>query len=266
MNAWSDDATPLLAIAEAAAFLNVGKATIRRWTDEGRLSCSRIGARGERRFRKVDLVDFVNESRTKSGTNTKSQLVFPVAERTGSSHHCIISDDVDAEWEVLGKAILAALDQGAQVFVIEVSDRKKRLESLLKKHGLNKRRLLESHALNCVSIEDSYLLSGEFHWDRAVAFVESAILTAKARGFERVLIVGADAGTSQAENHRYGDELKKYELALDAMLMRHPNASVLCPYTASVLSSQLMVQGFLTHPHLHIRDTSLPGLLGQVPG
>ena len=53
--------SPLLTITDAATLLNVSKATIRRWTNEGRLKCSRIGARGERRFRKADLMAFVSQ-------------------------------------------------------------------------------------------------------------------------------------------------------------------------------------------------------------
>ena len=97
-----------------------------------------------------------------------------------------------------------------------------------------------------------------------MAFFESAILAAKARGFEKVLIIGADSGQAESKRQGYADEMKKYELGLDDMLSRHPGASVLCPYTASEISAQLMIQGFLTHPQLCIHTTTVPGFLGQV--
>jgi excisionase family DNA binding protein len=255
---------PLLTITEAATFLNVSKATIRRWTDDGRLACLRIGARSERRFRQADLDELITKSEPKQYVGKAATAPSPAAPVSNLGHQCIVSNTLDEEWATLGTAILSALEEGAQVLVVEVSDRRKRLEGLLRDKGLSLRKLLATHALSCVSIEDSYYLSGEFRWDRAVAFIESAILTAKARGFERVLIIGADNGRAEPEGVGYADEMKKYELGLDEMLSRHSGASVLCPYTASEMSAQLMIQGFLTHPQMQVYATPVPGFLGQV--
>jgi len=46
----------LLDIAEAAALLKVSAASLRRWTNAGRLRCFRVGGRRERRFRRADLL------------------------------------------------------------------------------------------------------------------------------------------------------------------------------------------------------------------
>jgi excisionase family DNA binding protein len=255
---------PLLTITEAAAFLNVSKATIRRWTDDGRLACVRIGARNERRFLQGDLAGLITKSESKQGVSETRETMSRSVPGLNSGHQCIVSNTIDEEWATLAPAILAALEEGAQVLVVEVADRRKRLEDLLRAKGLSMRKLLATHVLYCVSIEDSYYLSGEFRWDRAVAFIESAILAAKARGFEKVLIIGADSGQAESKGQGYADEMKKYELGLDEMLSRHPGASVLCPYTASEISAQLMIQGFLTHPQMCIHTTPVPGFLGQV--
>ena len=255
---------PLLTITEAATFLNVSKATIRRWTDDGRLACLRLGTRNERRFLQSDLARLITKPESKQGESAAGESVSRSAPGSNSGHQCIVSNTIDEEWATLGRAILAGLEEGAQVIVVEVADRGKRLEDLLREKGLSMRKLLATHALHCVSIGDSYYLSGEFRWDRAVAFFESAILAAKARGFEKVLIIGADSGQAESKRQGYADEMKKYELGLDDMLSRHPGASVLCPYTASEISAQLMIQGFLTHPQLCIHTTTVPGFLGQV--
>jgi excisionase family DNA binding protein len=264
MNSRNDENAPLLTIADAATFLNVSKATIRRWTNEGRLQCLRIGARDERRFYKRELVAFLGEhsSQHSAGSGHKTEAVASVPVR--AVHRCLVTSNRDEEWEVLAPAILSGLGEGVQVLMIEVADRKDRLEKLLRSKGLSKRKLLASRALRIVSVEDSYFLSGEFRWDRAIAFIESAILEAKARGFEKILIIGADSGAADSGVQGYANELKKYELGVDEMLARHPNASVICPYTASEISAQLMAQGFLTHPHMQINGASVPGLLGQV--
>lgn len=54
-----DDGSELLNIKEAAALLKVSEASLRRWTNEGRLACLRIGAKRERRFRREDLMSFM---------------------------------------------------------------------------------------------------------------------------------------------------------------------------------------------------------------
>ena len=40
----------LLTLDEAATYLAVSKTTLRRWTNDGRLACHRVGPRNERRF------------------------------------------------------------------------------------------------------------------------------------------------------------------------------------------------------------------------
>jgi transcriptional repressor of dcmA and dcmR len=54
----------LLDIAQAAALLHVSQASLRRWTNRGLLRCFRIGGRRERRFRRDDLMAFVEGQST----------------------------------------------------------------------------------------------------------------------------------------------------------------------------------------------------------
>jgi transcriptional repressor of dcmA and dcmR len=49
----------LLDIKQAAEFLNVSETSLRRWTNAGRLPCLRVGHRRERRFRRADLLAFM---------------------------------------------------------------------------------------------------------------------------------------------------------------------------------------------------------------
>lgn len=55
----ADVNTELLNIKEAAAILKVSEASLRRWTNSGRLACMRLGAKKERRFRREDLMAFL---------------------------------------------------------------------------------------------------------------------------------------------------------------------------------------------------------------
>jgi excisionase family DNA binding protein len=55
------DAIELLDIREAAQFLSVSETSLRRWTNAGILPCLRIGRRRERRFRRADLLAFMEQ-------------------------------------------------------------------------------------------------------------------------------------------------------------------------------------------------------------
>src|SRR5713101_9412808 len=51
----------LLNTEEAARFLRVSQASIRRWSDAGLLPARRVGRRRERRFATADLVQFLGQ-------------------------------------------------------------------------------------------------------------------------------------------------------------------------------------------------------------
>ena len=55
------DADELLDIEQAAHFLKVSETSLRRWTNTGRLACLRVGRRRERRFRRTDLLAFLED-------------------------------------------------------------------------------------------------------------------------------------------------------------------------------------------------------------
>src|SRR5438034_7926008 len=54
----------LLDIKQAAQFLKVSETSLRRWTNAGRLAFLRVGRKRERRFRRADLLAFMEEHPT----------------------------------------------------------------------------------------------------------------------------------------------------------------------------------------------------------
>ena len=58
----------MLTTSEVADKLSVHGNTVRRWSDRGLLRCYRIGHRGDRRFKREDVSDFLSNS----GWNGKS--------------------------------------------------------------------------------------------------------------------------------------------------------------------------------------------------
>ena len=52
---------PLWTLEEVAAYLRVSPATVRRWTNTGRLACYRFGPSRQRRFSRETVLAFVAE-------------------------------------------------------------------------------------------------------------------------------------------------------------------------------------------------------------
>jgi excisionase family DNA binding protein len=60
------NANELMDIGEAAQFLKVSETSLRRWTNAGVLPCLRVGRRRERRFRRAELLAFLEHEPTRA--------------------------------------------------------------------------------------------------------------------------------------------------------------------------------------------------------
>ena len=56
-----EEIDPMLTTSEVARLLNVHINTVRRWSNQGVLKTYRIGARGDRRFRREDIASFLSQ-------------------------------------------------------------------------------------------------------------------------------------------------------------------------------------------------------------
>jgi excisionase family DNA binding protein len=67
----------LLDIKQAAEFLKVSETSLRRWTNSGRLACLRVGRKRERRFRRADLLAFLEEQPKEATTSAEVAAFRP---------------------------------------------------------------------------------------------------------------------------------------------------------------------------------------------
>ena len=58
----SDQLEAMLTARQVADFLQVSISTVRRWSDRGLLKYYRIGSRGDRRYRREDVMRFIQRS------------------------------------------------------------------------------------------------------------------------------------------------------------------------------------------------------------
>ena len=66
---------PMLTTSDVARLLNVHINTVRRWSNQGTLKTYRIGARGDRRFRREDIANFLSPETGTDGGNGDSTSV-----------------------------------------------------------------------------------------------------------------------------------------------------------------------------------------------
>ena len=52
---------PMLSVREVARLLHIHGNTVRRWADRGIIKAYRITSRGDRRFRRQDIAQYLNE-------------------------------------------------------------------------------------------------------------------------------------------------------------------------------------------------------------
>ena len=68
----SDEIKPMLTVKDVAHLLHIHVNTARRWSDQGIIKSYRITRRGDRRFRREDILRFLAEF-NESGTEEVSQ-------------------------------------------------------------------------------------------------------------------------------------------------------------------------------------------------
>ncbi len=70
-----DQLETMLTARQVADFLQVSISTVRRWSDKDMLKFYRVGSRGDRRYRRKDVIRFLDESSSQTPENAKASQV-----------------------------------------------------------------------------------------------------------------------------------------------------------------------------------------------
>jgi excisionase family DNA binding protein len=68
------DIDPMLTASEVARLLNVHINTVRRWSNQGVLGTYRIGARGDRRFHREDIINFLSRKKEMGNLDADTEI------------------------------------------------------------------------------------------------------------------------------------------------------------------------------------------------
>lgn len=253
----------LLTIDEAAQVLRVSKASLRRWTNEGRLPCVRVGRRGERRFRSADLHGVLVAPRPRAapspGDADDPVAVLDAAAARGVPRHVSLHHSGrDELWRLFRPYVLHHLRRGDPMLYIHEESAARDVVDRLVAEGIDVDGLVARGLLRLRVPGETYLRTGSFAPDRMVDFMEAAILDFRALGHRAALVSGEMTwfltGAPGVE------WMITYEAKLNGLLRRHPDVTIVCHYDMDRLPGRVTLGAVCTHHHVQLPERLAPGL------
>ncbi|HEX7263734.1 MAG TPA: MEDS domain-containing protein [Candidatus Dormibacteraeota bacterium] len=236
----------LLNTAEAARFLRVSQASIRRWSDSALLPARRVGRRRERRFSEADLRRFLGAGIP--STTRATSPTTPLEVNVGGtpvpaySHLATFYNTDEGRLRMPIPFFGDGLRAGHKCFLeAEGEAREAYLEALGREEGID---------LEAAIHDGSFVVSNGpgSTVEGALAFWEQSFAAALAAGPTFIRVVGDMA----SERHLFesDDEMMRYENAYTMMAKRFPSVT-LCQYDVRAFSGETIYQALRAHPDLY---------------
>jgi MEDS: MEthanogen/methylotroph, DcmR Sensory domain/Helix-turn-helix domain len=235
----------LLNTKEAAGFLRVSEASIRRWGDAGLLPARRVGRRRERRFVEGDLVAFLgivdavpaNRAPGLQTTVTVGGVPVPL-----HGHLCTFYNTDAGRLRLTVPFFTAGLRAGQPCFLVAAGEA---LDAYLE--ALRKEPRVDI---------DAAIRRGQFVTvpgpgttvDESLAFWEEAWWRALADGPTVLRVVGEMA--SERRKFSSDAEMLRYEVAFNTLARRFPTVT-LCQYDVREFDGEIVFQAIRSHPDLY---------------
>lgn len=234
----------LLNTAEAARFLRVSQASVRRWSDSGLLRARRVGRRRERRFSESDLHRFLGPG----AGDRKGIAASPAEVSVGGmpvpvySHLPTFYNTDPARLRLPVPFFRDGLRAGQPCFLEAAGDvLHMYLEALRTEDGIDVDAAIESGAFVVCTLPGGTVAS-------ALAFWEQAFSRALADGPTLIRAVGEAAST----RHLFESdaEMMRYEGAFNMIAKRFPSVT-LCQYDVRAFDGATVYEALRAHPDLY---------------
>ena len=240
----------LLNTEEAARFLRVSQASIRRWSDAGLLPARRVGRRRERRFAPADLVQFLGQ-RTGDPQLPKQALTVSIGGAAISVRtHLAPIFSTDLGGLRLTVPFLAeGLRSGQPCFLAATGAVLERYLKALSQEAIDVDAAQQSGRLTIVGWPGATVADALANWEllfgKALAGGPTILRVVGEMACER-LMFASDA------------EMLAYEEAYELMVRRYP-AITLCQYDAREFNGEVILRVLKAHPDMF--QQHLGGLL-----
>jgi transcriptional repressor of dcmA and dcmR len=243
------DPEQLLDIQQAAQFLHVSETSLRRWTNSGRLACLRVGGKRERRFRRADLVAFMEhqpvslehqalpQNPHRSDSPDRTQAVIAGIPVTHGTHLCAV-DGNDAGRSRLAVAFLAdGLRPGNVCYLLASPEPLSQILSQLEAGRGSLQPDIDSGQLVIPTYQGSAREQCDY-WERTLgAATKAGAVSLRVAGDMAACL---DAGMSL-------EEVAEYESRYDRTVAARFPAVTLCMYDVRRFESLEVVEALKSH-------------------
>jgi excisionase family DNA binding protein len=237
------DRDELLDIKQAADFLNVSETSLRRWTNAGRLACLRVGRKRERRFRRAELMAFVEEQpaealagngRSDAGLARRTEAE-PTTVTVGT-HLCGLYRTDEGRASLATSFLIDALRPGCVCFLAALP--KVREEILA--------HLEAEHPKLGQDIDAGRLVLTKYHMSAGAQYDywQTHFVEALRGGARSLRVVGDVGGFVHTVGVRAAVD---YEAGYDRFIARRYPVATLCAYDARVFSAVDVVDALEVH-------------------
>ncbi len=213
----------LLDIAQAAALLKVSAASLRRWTNSGRLQCFRVGGRRERRFRRADLLALLQREGGAPAVQTHR-------------HICGFYSTDAARAGLAADFLARGLANGSTCLLLAAPKVRAAVLTRLEGQGAEATRTGRLETAVYASVLTAQLQLWEERFDAALG-----------RGATSLWVVGDVSGGRLGRGAF--PQVLKYEHAYDSLAHRYP-VTTLCLYDARRVSGVESARMLHIHPDL----------------
>jgi excisionase family DNA binding protein len=234
----------LLDIKKAALFLHVSETSLRRWTSAGRLPCLRVGLKRERRFRRSDLVAFMEEQpavltseRIPRPRGTPANTVGGIEVPVGT-HLCALYSSEEGRARQAVAFLADGLRPGHVCFLVGRPPARQQVLD----------RLVLAIPMLQQSIDKGELVLAEFAatLEEQLAYWEQSFVGALARGAQNLRVVGDLCDSALAEGTPRST-LMDYERNYDRLIAQRFPVVTLCQYPVSDCSGADVLELFRCH-------------------
>ncbi len=214
------DSEGFLDIKQAARFLNVSETSLRRWTTSGRLACVRVGGKRERRFRRADLLAFLEGHPATDGAGVRHTVIAGIP-LTHGSHLCgFYASDRGRTRQAVG-FLADGLRPGSVCYLAAAPDARDHILAHLQEGRPSLQADIDAGRL----VLSEYAASVDAQCD----YWETNFVAATRAGAHSLRVVGDVTGGRLAKG-RTVDEAVAYEEGYDRLLARRFPVVTLCQY------------------------------------
>jgi excisionase family DNA binding protein len=235
----------LLNTEEAARFLRVSEASIRRWSDAGILPARRVGGRRERRFREADLIEYLGAGQATRSSHGNAQVVGVNVGGALLPLHSHIATFYNTDSGRL-RLTIPFLADGIRArqpcFLAADSDVLNAYSDALRAEDVDVDQAIRRGQLVVALDSPGSTVDG------AIEYWEQQFWPAMA-GTESVLRV---VGEMSSERKAFSSdaEMMRYEIAFNMLAKRFPSVT-LCQYDVRAFDGETIFQAMRAHPDLY---------------